>query len=101
MRNNCLFLPTSAFRFHLFLRAGSLRSYAFDHGILVLLVKTHSRHLPADAQGCAIGQFLSPTKRNAGHYLQPAPGGNDNPRKPLYNNDLTNNPIFSDETRKA
>jgi hypothetical protein len=43
----------------------------------------------------------SRTKRNAGHHLQPAPVGNNNPRKSLYNNDLTNIPIFSDKTGKA
>jgi hypothetical protein len=48
-----------------------------------------------------LGNSFSPRNRNAGHHHQPAPVGNNNPRKSLYNNDLTNNPLFSDKTRKA
>jgi hypothetical protein len=48
-----------------------------------------------------LGNSFSPRNRNAGHHHQPAPVGNNNPRKSLYNNDLTNNPLFSNKTRKA
>jgi hypothetical protein len=96
-----LFLPTSAFRFHLFLLAGSSRSYAFDHGILVFLINFTLVIYQPIRKAVPLGNSFSPTNRNAGHHLQPAPVGNNNPRKPLYKNDLTNNPLFSDKTPKA
>ena len=95
-----MFLPASAFRFHLFLLAGSSRSYAFDHGILVFLINSTLVIYQPIRKAVPLGNSFSPTNRNAGH-LQPAPVGNNNPRKSLYNNDLTNNPLFSDKTRKA